>query len=258
MSFKISVITVCRNIASKIVRTLESISNQTFKDFEWIVVDGNSDDGTYEIILKYASRINTLIHEPDSGIYNAMNKGIMQAHSEYLLFLNGGDELYNADVLDNAVRNGLNSDIVYGDVIIKNDNDEILAKNHNRLSKKSLYKYTIYHPSAFIKTELLKKYLYDESFKIAADYDFFTKVFLKKYRFKKIDIVVSTFYLDGISATNLSVVEQEKERIRAKYFSKIQRCIYDSKLIETLFFCKMAITHPRYIAGWIKRKLCKH
>ena len=88
MSFKISIITICRNIATTIERTLKSIVNQSFQNFEWIVIDGNSNDGTYEILQKYESRINTLIHEPDRGIYNAMNKGIKKAHGEYLLFLN--------------------------------------------------------------------------------------------------------------------------------------------------------------------------
>ena len=151
-----TIITICRNIKDTIGRTCESIINQTYQYFEWIVVDGNSDDGTYEILQTYKNRIDYLIHEPDSGIYNAMNKGIRYANGEYLLFLNGGDEFYSNDILE-KIKKKLNSDIVYGDIIVKQSNKEFLFRNQRKLCKKSLFKNTISHPAAFIKTEISKK-----------------------------------------------------------------------------------------------------
>ena len=96
---KLSVITICYNIKDEIRRTCESIANQTNHDFEWIVVDGGSTDGTVEILNEYKKHIDVFISEPDKGIYNAMNKGIMQAHGEFLNFMNGGDTFADSNVV---------------------------------------------------------------------------------------------------------------------------------------------------------------
>jgi len=116
---KLTIITICYNIANQIERTLKSIENQTFQDFEWIVVDGASIDGTLEILQKYGSRINILISEKDKGIYDAMNKGILKSKGEYLLFLNGGDELNNIDSLKDSIKYlNQNFDLIVGNTTI--------------------------------------------------------------------------------------------------------------------------------------------
>ena len=98
MTYKLSIITVCYN-EPNLEKTCKSIIEQTYQDFEWIVVDGGSNEQTQNIWNKYKNRINYFISEKDSGVYNAMNKGIKQSNGEYLLFLNAGDYLFDKDAL---------------------------------------------------------------------------------------------------------------------------------------------------------------
>ena len=95
----ISVITVCYNVASTIEKTMLSVLNQTYKNLEYIIIDGNSTDGTVDIIKKYAERLTFWISEPDKGIYDAMNKGIVKATGKFLIFMNAGDQFLNEKVL---------------------------------------------------------------------------------------------------------------------------------------------------------------
>ncbi|MCQ2974919.1 MAG: glycosyltransferase [Bacteroidales bacterium] len=259
---QLTIITICRNIVSTIERTCLSIVNQTFQDFEWIVVDGASTDGTVDILKKYSSRIDILISEPDNGIYNAMNKGIKLATGEYILFMNGGDEILNFNTLENVFKKANNADVIYGDEYVKNDKEYYLFRNQRLLTPKSLYKKTFSHQATFVRTSIQKKYLFDESLKIAADYDFFVKIyFKKKYIFERIDMAISVFYLDGICSTNYELFNEENNKIHSKYFCFFQRYKFDSKyrnsIQNRIFHYKMILTHPRYIAGWIKRKLIK-
>ena len=257
-----TIITVCLNIASTIQRTCESIVNQTFQDFQWIVVDGASTDGTLAILKKYSYRIDILVSEPDKGIYNAMNKGIKQATGEYINFMNGGDEFYDKDVLKRIVETKPNTDVIYGDCIMINHNNSFLFRNQRKLCPKSLYQKSINHQATFTRNAVMRQYLFDEHFKIAADYDFFIKIYFKKtYSFKRTDTVISLFYADGISSTNPEVNIREKTFIRKKYFCIIQRLKFDQQLKQNIKdkirFIIMVATHPRYIAGWLKRKLIK-
>ena len=119
-----TIITVCLNIASTIRRTCESIVHQTFQDFQWIVVDGASTDGTLDILKEYSSRINILISEPDKGIYNAMNKGIKLAHGDYLLFLNGGDKIAQDTIFENILNQLKDYPIITCNLNILNKNGE--------------------------------------------------------------------------------------------------------------------------------------
>lgn len=256
-----TIITVCLNIASTIRRTCESIVHQTFQDFQWIVVDGASTDGTLDILQEYSSRINILISEPDKGIYNAMNKGIKLATGEYINFMNGGDEFYDNNVLEKVYKTRMEADVVYGDEYIVGAKTYLL-RNHRKLCKKSIYKKSIYHQSVFVKALIQKRIPFDESYTIAADYDFLTKLFIsKKYVFRRIDLVISVFYLDGISSNqhNYLTLAHEQERIRSKYYCFIQRYKWDNnykkRISDKISHYWMVITHPRYIAGYFKRKI---
>ena len=112
---KLSVITICYNIKDEIERTCESIVSQTNQDFEWIVVDGVSTDGTVDILNKYKDKMTVYISEPDKGIYNAMNKGIKRAKGEYLNFMNGGDCFAASDIVEKFYHcPAYGADVVYG------------------------------------------------------------------------------------------------------------------------------------------------
>lgn len=246
MSFKISIITICRNIATTIERTLKSIVNQSFQNFEWIVVDGNSDDGTYEIIQKYSSRINTLIHEPDNGIYNAMNKGINNAHGDYLLFLNGGDELFNTDSLSLASIHLQKYPLVLFNIYLKNADNTIEWIIPPKID---LYPGSIPHNGTFISKKLFQKYgYYNESFKICADHDFFAKMIEKhKVEYSVHNLFISVFYLDGISITNKKLTEKEDIRIKKKYYPL--RFFLDNHFFWKKVFCKLFPHYFDYLSN---------
>ena len=132
---KLSIITINYNDKEGLKKTIESVINQTWQDFEFIVIDGGSTDGGKEIIEQYTSKIDYWVSEPDKGIYNAMNKGIRAATGDFVLFLNSRDIFYNNEVLLNAdslISNDFG--IYYGDVIVKKTNSERLKRHPDQLS----------------------------------------------------------------------------------------------------------------------------
>jgi glycosyltransferase involved in cell wall biosynthesis len=129
---QLSIITINKNNASGLEKTIQSVVSQTFKDFEYIVIDGNSTDESVEIIKKYSSGINYWVSEPDTGIYNAMNKGIRKAKGEYCLFLNSGDWLISPVTLQDVFNEIVNmnpADIFYSDCVKTDGNITIYPDN---------------------------------------------------------------------------------------------------------------------------------
>lgn len=218
---KLSIITINYNNAEGLRKTLASIASQTFCDFEHIIVDGGSTDGSVEVIREYeqslASRLSPLasnlkwLSEPDSGIYNAMNKGIKMANGEYLLFLNSGDYLVDADTLKNVFADADDVDIIYGDRI--NVWKDGLERNRDsfpdHITGYFLYRGMISHQASFIKSDLFVKYgLYREDLKYGADWEFFLRTFLLyNCTYQHIYQNVVCFDCLGIS----SVAENNKE-----------------------------------------------
>ena len=109
---KLSIITINFNDREGLDKTIQSVINQAYKEFEYIVIDGASTDGSVDVIKKYADKLTHWVSEPDSGIYNAMNKGTQMASGEYCLYLNSGDFLAEDDVLERLFENDFNEDIV--------------------------------------------------------------------------------------------------------------------------------------------------
>lgn len=197
---KLSIITICYN-EKQIRRTCESIVQQTWQDFEWIVVDGGSTDGTLDILNEYKSRINLLISEKDNGVYNAMNKGIRLAKGEWLSFMNGGDSFYSSDVLQKSFGENFNSDagILYGSTYTP-EKDKF-RKNPKKLDYFFFIGSNINHQSTFIKKSLFDKYgLYDENMKIAADFDKWCQFMCNGEKFQYLDFCVAANDLLGISS----------------------------------------------------------
>ncbi|MEG1573526.1 MAG: glycosyltransferase family 2 protein, partial [Bacteroidales bacterium] len=129
---KLSIITINLNDAAGIEKTLKSIwEKQSFRDFEHIVIDGGSKDGSVEVIKKYEKNLAYWISEPDKGIYNAMNKGIAKATGEYLLFINGGDWLAD-DVLAEVFAIPFEEDIVYGDFTYVSEDGALCPEIYKR------------------------------------------------------------------------------------------------------------------------------
>ncbi|NIJ45427.1 glycosyltransferase involved in cell wall biosynthesis [Wenyingzhuangia heitensis] len=201
---KISVITINYNDVVGLEKTILSVINQTNVLLEYIVIDGNSSDGSKEIIKKYKDKITYSVSEDDSGIYNAMNKGIKVATGDYLLFMNGGDVLVDDDNILAICSKKLKEDIVAFDCFLEK-NDEIVGRR-THISKPTLfyvYKNGFKHQSTFIKKSLFDKLgHYNERYKIAGDYEFWIRCFLdSKTTAKSYSIPIAKFQLDGISQT---------------------------------------------------------
>ena len=207
---KLSIITVNLNNSAGLQKTIESVISQTFTNFEYIIIDGGSIDGSKQVIEKYADKITYWVSEKDKGIYNGMNKGIKVAKGEYCLFLNSGDWLINNEILQIAFNLNFEEGIVYGNILLDNK----LKKYQNTLDIMTFVKKTIPHPASFIKRILFEKYgLYNEKNKIVSDWEFFMQVIIKNNcSYRHIELAISNFDSTGISGQEKYKLLQLEER----------------------------------------------
>jgi len=252
-----SIITICYNEGNRIEKTLQSIFSQTFLDYESIVIDGGSTDGTVDIIKKYLDRITYFVSEKDNGRYDAMNKGIMVSNGEYLLFLNGGDYFASKTVLQDVVNFRLDTPIIYGNIITRKGNIDKI-KNTNRIIGKpfAFYKKTFPHPGTFIKKGLFDQYgLYNTTYTISSDNDFFKRVIINNVKCKHIPVIISVFYKDGISCSPLTKEIQKKEnrQIQIHNYGFFRCILYD--IIYSLFELIKSI--DRYGRKFLRRYIIK-
>ena len=198
-NMKLSIITVNLNNCDGLPKTIDSVISQTFKDFEWIVIDGGSTDGSRELIELYSEHFAYWVSEPDKGIYNAMNKGMRVAQGEYLQFLNSGDCLKDSATLYDVFFNFHGGDIIYGDCAVR-VSDTVQQEIHYKpvFSLKLLLDGSINHQSSFIKRKLLQDEPYDETLRIVSDRKFFIRKALEGKSFVHINRTISTFDINGI------------------------------------------------------------
>lgn len=233
---KISVITVNFNDKKGLSKTLESVTNQSYKDFEFIVIDGGSTDGSKELIEQYQDKITHWVSEKDKGVFDAMNKGIRLAKGEFLIFMNGGDCFYNNSVLED-VSSSLTSefDIYYGDNYKESGNSKRLKTYPEKLSFSFFYTSSINHQSTFIRRTLFDEHFYyNEDYKIASDWEFFIYAICHKnvaYKYLKKTIAVYDF--TGISSNPKfrDLYNEEKKVTFQKYFSAFEE---DYKEVDVL------------------------
>lgn len=243
---KLSVITVNLNNAKGLQKTIESVLCQTFEDFEYIVVDGASTDESIEIIQQKNKSANQQIHwisEPDSGIYEAMNKGIDLSKGEYCHFLNSGDYLASDTVYSEIFSHNFIEDIIYGNQIDIFKDKKILNKGYQRsdLTFFDVFNGALYHSSSFTKRSLFFEYgFFDENYKIVSDYIFFVKsIGFGKASVKYIDLLITYFDANGISSQTDGEIallhKTEDERAYKENFPPrlLELCINDQKKINT-------------------------
>ena len=196
---KISIVTINFNNRDGLEKTVKSVVNQTVKDFEYIIIDGASTDGSVDVILENAEYIDYWISEKDTGIYNAMNKGTNLAHGDYCLFLNSGDVFISNNVIASLLSYNFSSDIVSGNEKLT---DGRLIKAPKEVSMKTFIVGSLPHQSTLIKRELLLDNPYDERFKIGGDWRFFIQVLIyKNVSYERIPVLISLFDNTGISNT---------------------------------------------------------
>lgn len=259
---KLSIITINYNNANGLEKTIQSIISQTFTDYEYIIIDGGSTDGSVDIIKKYEQHITFWVSEHDKGIYNAMNKGISHAQGEYCNFMNSGDVLYNQEVLNNVFSQNYTEDIITGKTIGKDEND-IRFSTEGKITFLTLYRSTISHQASFIKTDLLRKHSYDEDLRIVADWDFWIKALITdncSYIFD--NHIVAKIDLTGISITDNK--GRETERNKVLHHNIPERILTDYKPLQyaddQMITCiaKISKTYRlRIITSFILRMICK-
>ena len=219
---KLSIITINWNNAEGLKKTIESVVLQKNLDFEYIVIDAESTDGSIEIIKQYENSITYWKSEPDSGIYNAMNKGIKQAQGDYCLFLNSGDWL-KEQALSRILRQCTGEDIIYCNMYLSYDALRFQELKYPiNLTLNDFYKTAIGHQSTFIKTHLFVKYgMYNENYKIHSDYDFWLKtIIIGNCSYKYIDEFLSYYDMGGRSSKPSKHTRREMKSILTQYFPK--------------------------------------
>jgi glycosyltransferase involved in cell wall biosynthesis len=221
---KISIITINFNDLKGLQKTFYSVVNQSNKDFEYIVIDGGSSDGGKEFLEQNSDQLKYWISEKDSGVYNAMNKGIKAAKGEYLLFLNSGDFLVDNTIIDNVLQSiDGNLGIYYGNLIYSlNGVKTQLWTPPQKLSFTYFLSDSLPHPSSFIKRELFEThFFYSEEFKIVSDWEFYIYCICKmNVSHKHLDFIISNFDNSGISSVkeNGNKIKTEKMLVYEKHF----------------------------------------
>ncbi|MDO7172732.1 glycosyltransferase family 2 protein [Mariniflexile sp. AS56] len=213
----ISIITVNYNNLSGLIRTGESVLNQSWQEFEFIVIDGGSTDGSKEYLESQDEKIKYWVSEPDNGIYSAMNKGIWEASGDYLFFLNSGDHFNDEDSL-NAIQKHLKQfEVIYFNINIVNNGVSQILENPKTMSFEYLYNNLPCHQCTFIQKKAFDRIgSYDEGLKIVADWKWLILALLKhNASYLHVNDVFSTFYNDGVSSLeeNQHLIQSEREKV---------------------------------------------
>lgn len=221
---KVSIITVVYNDVEGLKRTIPSVLNQRSNDYEYIILDGGSTDGTLEYLSSLSIK-GKIKSEPDTGIYNAMNKAANMAEGAYVLFMNAGDTFYDHDVLSRAIPLLGDADLYVGHTIERGGEQDLIGKAPARLSVRYLVEHSIYHQSTFIRTSLLRQHPYNEGLKIVSDWEFFFEQWLKGCTYKQLNFFISNYYLGGFSFQHKELLEQERNEVISRLLP--QRLIDD-------------------------------
>ena len=225
---RLTVVTINRNNAVGLEKTMRSVASQTFKEFEYVVIDGASTDGSVEVIKKMETEFAHLkwVSEPDKGIYNAMNKGLRMASGDYIQILNSADCLASEDVmermLDALEKNG-NPSILYGNMIkCFTDGRMLVDKGFagEEITFMGMFTGTLNHDPTFIRRDLFDKYgYYDENLKIVSDWKWYLQaIILGGEKPQYVDMDVTLFDMTGISETNKELDKAERKAVLEQMF----------------------------------------
>ena len=210
---KLSIITINYNNRAGLQKTIDSVICQTWRDFEWIVIDGGSTDGSKELIEKYHEHFSYWCSKPDKGIYNAMNKGVKHASGQYVNFLNSGDIYYSPNVLEDIFSHNLWGRIIVGHTVYMTDNAKFV---YSRVYRENLvlhlYTKTISHQSSFIQRSLLFDFPYDEKLIIVSDWKFWIQtIVLRDITCQMIDTIVVVQEPYGLSSIKGDILQTERK-----------------------------------------------
>ncbi|RCR67623.1 glycosyltransferase family 2 protein [Larkinella punicea] len=243
--YDFTVITINKNNRYGLEKTILSVLSQEYIKIEYILVDGDSTDGSYDIIEKYKDRISFLFCEKDQGIYDAMNKGLSKANGIWTIFLNSGDLFYNADVLYKVLQNRsiYNKDVLYGSVVFNTDG--FFKINKPTSLSAFYYKLPFCHQSSLIKTTVLKKYSFNTAYRIASDYDLYSRIYLDNGKFYNLGFPISIFSDGGISSTENQLLYREYAEISLLLYNRFLK-----KRLSILYYTHQLM--DKFIAYFIK------
>lgn len=220
---KISIITINYNDKLGLEKTIESIVSQTYSEYEFIVIDGDSNDGSKDIIANYNSRIDFWVSEKDSGIYNAMNKGIKKANGDFVIFMNSGDTFCNENVLKNCILEiNTDFDLFYGDAYFITKNETVKVEYPDKLSFHFFTINSLCHQACFIKRSLFYDiFFYNENFKIISDWEFMIYIICNKnIKYKHLNQFITNYDYEGISSKpeTIELIKKETKIVMETYF----------------------------------------
>lgn len=193
----VTIITVCRNHAQELERTIRSVESQTWQEKEYLIIDGASTDDTPHVIKAHEASINRWVSEPDQGIYDAMNKGVRMARGEWVIFMNAGDTFASDDTLQRVFGSPQNADVIYGDVI----KGELVKKAE---APRNAHRMFYCHQSAFVRTRCLREFPFDIRHRMSADFKQVKQLYLSGKTFRQLDFPVANFDTQGVSNRNRS------------------------------------------------------
>lgn len=251
MKIIFSIIVVSLNTKKEFIRSIKSIKDQKFKNYEIIVIDGMSKDGTINEIFKLRNVIDKKIIEKDKGIYDAMNKGIKLAEGNWTIFMNCGDVFYSNYVLEKLAKicsNTTNYKIVFGDTMVNNGTISYKVNSAYFNNKTVLMPFC--HQSSAVRSDLLKKNLFNLKYSLSSDFNFFSLCYQNNLKFKKFNIIISKIISGGQSDTNRQKVLTEN--IKIFYKKKSYLCIL------FLIFLKIFELFKTIIKSFLPNNLIKY
>lgn len=221
---KFSIITVTYNAGAVLEDTIQSVITQTYRNVEYIIVDGGSKDHTLDIINRYREHIHTLVSEPDKGLYDAMNKGIRLATGDYLCFLNAGDELHEDDTLQLMVHSITGTelpDVLYGETAIVNEEGHFLRMRRlsapENLNWKSFKDgMLVCHQAFFPCRELAEPY--DLRYRFSADFDWCIRIMKKSHTLHNTHLTLIDYLNEGMTTRNHRASLHERFRIMCRHY----------------------------------------
>ena len=217
---KYTMITINDNNGKELRRTIESVINQTFRDVEYIIIDGGSTDDSVDIIKQYAEHIDFWISERDRGVYHAMNKGLKRAHGEFVIFMNSGDSFYSPNVIEEIDRQISDTDILFGNVC-----DSASGKVYGGIKAGSevtfltLKKEILCHQGTFYRRAIFERHPYDESLKLIADWKVNVQtIVFDNCKVKVVDTIIANYDLTGMSSTQSKLHAEERQKVMSELF----------------------------------------
>ena len=241
---KFSIITVTYNAEKVLEDTLQSVIFQTYRNVEYIIVDGHSKDNTMDIVNKYRNHISKVISEPDKGLYDAMNKGIRMATGDYLCFLNAGDEFHDNETLQKTIHTLKGKelpDVIYGETAIVDEEGHFLHMRRlstpEHLSWKSFKQGMLVCHQAFLaRRELAVHDLYDCRYRFSADFDWCIRIMKKAKCLHNTRLTLIDYLNEGMTTRNHKASLKERFRIMVKHYGWISTILHHGWFVIRLFY----------------------